>query len=97
MIQKQKQALDRRASGIDYQAVLAAADRRWPFVEFAKQLAAYLGRRGGLSAFRTDELETLQKVYQRLTLLDPAMLEAGLRAGPATDHSRNRLSLATPS
>lgn len=76
LIQKQKEAIDRRSSGIDYQAVLAAADRRWPFVEFAKQLAAYLGRSGGISAFRTDELESLQKVYQRLKFLNPALLEA---------------------
>lgn len=76
LIQKQKEAIDRRASGIDYQAVLAAADRRWPFIEFAKQLAGYLGRSGGISAFRTDELESLQKVYQRLKFLNPALLEA---------------------
>jgi len=76
LIQKQKEAIDRRASGIDYQAVLAAADRRWPFIEFAKQLAGYLGRSGGVSAFRTDELESLQKIYQRLKFLDPALLEA---------------------
>jgi hypothetical protein len=76
LIQKQKEAIERRASGIDYQAVLAAADRRWPFIEFAKQLAGYLGRGGGVSAFRTDELESLQKVYQRLKFLDPALLEA---------------------
>lgn len=76
LIQKQKEAIDRRASGIDYQAVLAAADRRWPFIEFTKQLAGYLGRSGGVSAFRTDELESLQKVYQRLKFLNPALLEA---------------------
>jgi len=75
LIRKQQQNIERRSSGIDYREVLAAADRRWPFVEFAKQLAAHLGRSGGLSAFRTDELESLQKVYQRLTFLDPALLE----------------------
>ena len=75
LMQKQKAAIERRASGIDYQAVLAAADRRWPFIDFAKQLAGYLGRSGGLSAFRADELESLQKVYQRLKFLDPALLE----------------------
>ena len=75
LIRKQQQNIERRSSGIDYREVPAAADRRWPFVEFAKQLAAHLGRSGGLSAFRTDELESLQKVYQRLTFLDPALLE----------------------
>jgi len=81
LIQKHEQALRDRHAGIDYQAVLAAAGRRWPFAEFAKQLAAHLGRRGGLTAFTAEELESLQKVYQRLTSLDAPMLrEACQRA-----------------
>lgn len=75
LIKKQQQAIERRSRGIDYREVLAAADRRWPFAEFAKQLASYLGRSGGLSSFAADELESLQKIYQRLTFLDPALLE----------------------
>jgi hypothetical protein len=81
LIQRHEQALRDRHAGIDYQAVLAAAGRRWPFVEFVKQLAAHLGRKGGLTAFTTEELESLQKVYQRLTSLDAPMLrEACARA-----------------
>ena len=75
LIQKHEESLRQRSCGIDYQAALARGQRRWPFVEFAKQLAAYLGQAGGLSAFRTDELETLQKVYTRLTRLDADLLE----------------------
>jgi len=75
LIEKHKQAIDRLAGGINYEAVMAAADRRWPFSEFAKQLAEHLGRRGGLSAYRTDELESLQKVYQRLPFLNPSLLQ----------------------
>lgn len=74
LIRRQQQSLERRSSGIDYREVLVAADRRWPFAEFAKQLAAHLGRSGGLSSFRADELESLHQVYQRLTFLDPALL-----------------------
>jgi transposase InsO family protein len=82
LIQKHQQAIRRQSSGIDYRAVLAQAQRRWPFHEFAKQLAAHLGRKGGLSAFRTEELETLQKIYLRLTFLNQAMLDqACARAG----------------
>lgn len=75
LIEKHQQALDRQSRGINYEAVMAAADRRWPFSEFAKQLAEHLGHRGGLSAFRADELEALQKVYQRLKFLNPALLQ----------------------
>ena len=74
LIQQHEQALRERHAGIDYQAVLAAAGRRWPFAEFVKQLAGHLGRKGGLTAFSTDELESLHKVYQRLTILDAPML-----------------------
>jgi transposase InsO family protein len=74
LIQKHQQTMRRQSSGIDYQAVLAQAERRWPFTEFAKQLAAHLGL-SGLSAFCTDDLETLQKIYYRLTFLNQAMLE----------------------
>jgi hypothetical protein len=74
LIAKHEEALRDRHAGIDYQAVLAAAGRRWPFAEFVKQLAAHLGRRGGLTAFTAEELESLHKVYQRLTCLDAPML-----------------------
>jgi transposase InsO family protein len=85
LIQKHEQALRDRHAGIDYQAVLAAAGRRWPFAEFVKQLASHLGHKGGLTAFSTDELESLQKVYQRLTCLDAPMLrEACERATQRT-------------
>ena len=82
LIQKHEQALRDRHAGIDYQAVLAAAGRRWPFAEFVKQLAGHLGHKGGLTAFTTDELESLQKVYQRLTCLDAPMLREACH--PAT-------------
>jgi len=85
LIQKHEQALRDRHAGIDYQAVLAAAGRRWPFAEFVRQLASHLGRKGGLTAFTTEELESLQKVYQRLTTLDaPLLREACQRAEQRT-------------
>ncbi len=85
LIQKHEQALRDRHAGIDYQAVLAAAGRRWPFAEFVKQLASHLGRKGGMAAFTTDELESLQKVYQRLSCLDaPLLREACERATQLT-------------
>jgi putative transposase len=73
LIQKHDDSLRARYAGIDYQAALVAAGRRWPFAEFVKQFASRLGRKGGLTAFTTDELESLQKVYQRLTTLDASM------------------------
>ena len=74
LVQKHKQSLDETTRGIDYQAVLDCRQRSWPFVEFVKRLAALVGRSGGVSAFCTDELQSLQKVYQRLEFLDETML-----------------------
>jgi putative transposase len=79
LIQKHDQAMRQRSQGIDYRAVLDQAGRRWPFAEFVKQLAADLGRKGGLAAFSTAELEHLQKAYQRLNSLDPEMLRQALQ------------------
>lgn len=104
LIQKHDDSLRARYAGIDYQAALAAAGRRWPFAEFVKQFASHLGRKGGLTAFTTDELESLQKVYQRLTTLDaPMFREACERVTQRTipeivyvlqqlDHERQRRS-----
>jgi transposase InsO family protein len=75
LIQKHEEQLRQKSGGIDYQAVLAQAGDRWPFVEFVKQLAAHLARSGGVAAFSTEEMEHLQKVYQRLGCLDAVMLE----------------------
>jgi hypothetical protein len=75
LVQKHQESLRQRSSGIDYQAVLASGQRRWPFLEFVKHLASHLGQSGGASAFRCDELETLQKVHDRLTRLDAPLLE----------------------
>jgi transposase InsO family protein len=61
-----------------------AAPQPWPFVEFAGTLATLLGRPGGLSAFDTDELETLEKLYRR-TDCDQALLrQAVARAAEKT-------------
>ena len=42
-------------------------------------MAAHLGRTGGISALRSDELETLQKVHARLPQLDADLLEQAWR------------------
>jgi putative transposase len=74
LIDKHERSLQQRASGIDYQAVLTQAQHRWPFAEFAKQLASHLGRVGGLTAFNAEEMETLHKVHQRLPAFNAVRL-----------------------
>jgi len=50
--------------------------RRWSFGDFAQTLAQLLGRRGGLSAFTSDELEVLGKLYPRVQCTEPFLLHA---------------------
>jgi hypothetical protein len=75
LTQQHEQSLRERSQAIDYQAVLARRRQGSPFIEIAQRLAACLGRTGGLSAFRSDELETLQQVHARLTRLNASLLD----------------------
>lgn len=83
LIDQHDQRLQAAASGIDYHAVMAR--RAWPFPEFVKSLAAHLGRPGGLTAFSTEELQALQQVYARQSVLDEPLLREAVRlADPKT-------------
>jgi len=61
-----------------------AAPQPWPFVEFAATLATLLARAGGLSAFDTGELETLEKLYQRVACDEVLLRQAVARAAEKT-------------
>jgi len=74
LIDKHDQSLRQRSQGIDYRKV--TEPRPWPFADFAKTLAYLLGRQGGLSAFNTDELEALGKLYQRVDCTEPLLRQA---------------------
>lgn len=79
IIQKHREQLQRQTKGIDYRKVVS--QRSWPFHAFAKTLAQFMGKTGGLTAFTAQELETLKKLYNQTTSLSEAMLkEAFLRA-----------------
>jgi len=72
LLRKRHEAsISQRCQGADSRE--SAPPEPWPFIEFVGTLATLLGRHGGLSAFDTDELETLEKLYQRV-VCDEAML-----------------------
>ena len=72
LIRQHEQLLNSQVPGIDYRRVATA--RPWSFMAFAQTFARLLGRKGGLSAFNTGELESLKKTYNRSTSLDEAIL-----------------------
>jgi len=74
LIDQHDQSLRQRSQGIDYRQL--PAPRRWSFGDFAQTLAQLLGRRGGLSAFTSDELEVLGKLYPRVQCTEPLLRQA---------------------
>lgn len=80
LIQQHRQSLARQVQGIDYQAVLSRADRRWPFPEFAQRMASRLGRQGGVSAFSADELDVLHRFHQRYAEVTAVLVDRAVSA-----------------
>ena len=94
LVGQHEQSLSERSRGIDYRQV--APTPRGTFGDFAQTLAQLLGRRGGLSAFSTDELEALSKLYARLdcseALLRQAVEQAAEKTLPAIAVQLQRLN-----
>jgi len=72
LIREHEEELRACAGGIDYRA--AVVSRRWPFAAFANALADLLGRKGGITAFSTSEIELLQTLYKQTPALNAAFL-----------------------
>jgi len=75
-------SMSERSAGADHREL--APPEPWPFIEFAGTLATLLGRHGGLSAFDTDELETLEKLYRRVACDEALLRQAVEQAAEKT-------------
>jgi transposase InsO family protein len=83
LISQHEDELRARSQGIDYRRAMQQSG--WPFAAFAKTLAELLGRKGGLSSFSAQDLEVLQKLFNRNPRLDESLLRAAVeRAHPKT-------------
>jgi hypothetical protein len=71
IVEQHDRALDAQAKGIDFTQL---TDQRWPFSSFAQTLARLLGHKGGISAFSTEQLETLKAAYDTLPTLSESRL-----------------------
>ena len=80
LISEHDKQLNARLKGIDYTKMLSS--RAWPFVAFVQKLARLMGRKGKLSAFTSEELETLKKTYNRIANLNEAMLLKAWESSP---------------
>lgn len=72
IIARHDRELERQTQGIDYTRLTQT--KPWPFHDFARKLAQLMGKKGGMTDFRSDELEALQKFYQRHTGISEEML-----------------------
>jgi transposase InsO family protein len=73
LLRQHKQMLAEQTGGIDYRKIV---DRRpWPFHEFAKSVAQLMGKTSGLADLSAAELESLKKVYNQSTAINPNMLK----------------------
>ncbi len=78
IVEQHDKKLDAQAKGIDFTQL---TDERWPFASFAQTLARLLGNKGGISAFSTEQLDTLKTTYDAL----PSLCESQLIA--AVEHA----------
>ncbi|KAF5433304.1 Transposase [Candidatus Methanophagaceae archaeon] len=75
ILAKHEKQLSGQAKGIDYTKLISR--QRWPFAAFVQKLASLMGRKGGTSAFNTQELETLKKLYNKHSdLTEPKLVKA---------------------
>lgn len=74
--ERQRRHDERRQLGLDFHS----ASRRnvWSMTSFAACLARLLGREGGLSAFRADELEALRAFHKRHDRVHETLLRAAV-------------------
>lgn len=72
LLQEHDKQLNSKSKGIDYRKVISS--RSWSFVAFSQKVAKMMGRKGGLSAFNSQEYEMLKKAYNRIANLNEDMV-----------------------
>jgi hypothetical protein len=73
LLRQHKQMLAQQTGAIDYRKIVHR--RPWPFHEFAKSVAQLMGKKAALADLTAGELESLKKVYNQSTAINPNMLK----------------------
>lgn len=73
LLREHKKMLDEQICPIDYRKVVQ--HRLWPFHDFAKTVAHFLGRKAGLADINTAELEALKKLYNQSRSINQNMVK----------------------
>jgi len=72
LLDKHKKDLNTKIQGIDYRK--AVIENNWSFLAFVQSFAELLGRKGGTSAFSTEEYQSLDKIYKLHPTLNESIL-----------------------
>jgi len=72
LIEEHEKQLRDQARGIDFQKMLSY--KGWPFSQFIQKLSELLGKKGDISSFSPQELETLKKVHSMYPDLNHSIL-----------------------
>jgi transposase InsO family protein len=73
LLRQHKQMLAEKTGGIDYRKIVDC--RPWPFHEFAKSVAQFMGKKAALTDLTAGELESLKKVFNQSTAINRHMLK----------------------
>jgi transposase InsO family protein len=73
LLRQHKKMLVEQSGGIDYRKVVQR--KPWPFHEFAKTVAQFMGHKAGLADLSTQELESLKKVFNQSLTINRQMVK----------------------
>jgi fluoride ion exporter CrcB/FEX len=79
--------------GIDYVKLVSSS--RWPFASFVQTLAELMGRKGGLTAFSTFELEALKHIHSKHPSLTAMLLKNAFESSTINTVGQLALALQT--
>ena len=83
VVDRHERQLSKLQAGIDYRKAVSA--RSWSFASFISCFAYLLGRKGGASAFSSEEQQALKRIYDRYPFLnEPLLRRAFLQAQEPT-------------
>ncbi len=80
LLRQHKRMLAEQTGSIDYRKVVQK--RPWPFHEFAKTVAQFMGRKAGLAGLSAGELESLKKVYNQSLAISRHMVKTAFEKTP---------------
>ena len=91
IVENHEEHINKQVSKIDFAKLVTT--KRWSFVSMVQTLANLLGKTGGISAFLTNEVEELRKIYNRYPNIDYCLLHSAFEAAEVKNIAHITLQL----